>query len=874
MGFWSKLRNSFSLERQSREIDEELRFHLDMSARERGGERPARLRFGSPGSVREETREAGLFRWLDSLRQDLRYTCRALAGSPAFSVTAITSIALGIAATTVVFSFLYALLLNPFPYQGANRMFWVGGGERTGPTGPLLLSPAEFIEVQRMGVVDDAIATMPSIMAVGGGALSQAVPVERVSVNTFDYFGVPPLLGRTFTKEDMSGNQGSGSVVVLSYRFWQRHFGGDAGALGAVLRVEGRDYEVVGILPQRFMSMFNTTEILLPLPSAQDLNARMYVQVRIEPNVMRGGAEAALQQLFVSLANASPGRFPGDFRVQFKGLREARGDTYTGTLAPLLVVSALLLVVGCLNVSILLLARGTSRQAELATRKALGASKGRLVRQLLTESIVLGAVGGAIGIVLASWAVPAVLAVYPQYLPPDTVVRLSGPVLAFAAIVVLLTTLAFGLSPAFRLSCADMNLPMEGNSRAASSAVHRRPFYPVLIVGQVALTVVLLAAGGAAWRTFQTLSHVELGYDAQHILRLALRLPDGHLETWAERARFSNRLREQIAETPGVDSVAVGQVPPFAGGRMGILLSDRPPSDDQVSLVQRVSHEYFSTLRIPLARGRLWSSTDDVTAAPVAVINQAMARRFWPGVDPVGKRIRIPGLKSTAPDRETAPWLDVVGVVGDTPNTGLREPPSPMIYLPNTLLLTANEYLVIRTHGDPGAMFRMVERKVQAVDASTIVANNYVPSPGSNTAVEILRDIGWGRERLVASLSLAFASVALALAAVGLYGVVSYVVRRRQRECAIRIALGAPRAAVIGMIVGSTMRAVAVGLALGVLLSLGMSRMLMLWSGGTAPDPALFLSVGVVLLTAASIAALIPARHAATVDPLAALRCE
>ena len=841
-----------------------------------GEARSAALReFGGVEQVKEAYRDQRGLPLVDALAQDLRYGLRQLRKSPGFAVASVTSIALGISATTAVFSFIYPLLIKPFPYRDANRMFWLVGVDNAGPVGPVQLSRTEFLDLQKVDVLDGAIATAASPMTVVGHDLSDAVTGERLSANAFSYFGVPPLLGRTFTSDDSLRSQDS--VAVLSHRFWQRALGGSPNALGTSLRLDDQEYKVIGILPERFRGVFNNAELYVPLRASPNPNVRSVIQVRLKAGVTKDAAEAALLPLFTDLAKAAPNRYSTDFRVHLMGLNEAAGDRYTGTLVPVFVASTLLLVVGCLNVSMLFLARGAARQPELAIRRAIGAGRGRLIGQLITESLLLAFVGGAFGVLLAKWAVRAIVALLLLYVPPDTVVELNTPVLLFSTMATVLAALAFGVSPAFRLSRPRLSPFLMGNSRSVR-AIQGRRLYPVLIAGQVALTMVLLAAAGAAVRTFLQLYHVELGYNPKNVLRLTLLVPRGRYTTWPEREHFSDSVRAQIAQTAGVESVTVGQVPPVAGGRNRVAFADRAPAADQFSFVQRVSHEYLSTLKIRVVRGRMWSEDDDAHATPLVVINQAMARRYWPGTDPIGQRIRLPDFKSAAswarPVQETTGWLEIVGVAADTPNTGLRDPASPSMYIPNSLMFTAYEYLVIRTHGDPSRTLPVIRNQLRIVDTSAVLASIGGVSDGSNTADDVLRDIGWGRERLIASLFVSFGCLALTLAAVGLYGVVSYVVTHRQGELAIRMALGAQRASVVRMVLASTILAVTGGLTLGLVLTLMTGRVLAQWAGVATPELFVLVSAAIVLLAMAALAAAVPARRAATIDPMVALRCE
>lgn len=828
---------------------------------------------------------------VDALTRDVRYGLRRLRRDPLFALVAVVSIALGVGATTIAFSFLQALLLNPFPYQGADRMFWIAGLDKTGLVEPVPLSRAEFIELQSLRIVDGAIIGDQSPMTVFGGDFPEAVEATRLSSNAFSYFGVPPLLGRTLTIQDGPPGQEAQPVVVVSHGFWQRHFGGSHRALGAAVRIDDRPYQVVGVLPQRFPGMFSATELYVPLPLlSTDPTYRALVQVRLRPDVTATAAESELQRVLDRLARDDPGRFPADLRVRLKGIKDARTDQYAGTLVPIFAAAMLLLAVGCLNVSILLLARGATRSAELAVRGAIGASRGRLVRQLMTEALLLAVCGSALGVLCAAWAIPATAAWLPWYVPPGTTIPLDRATLLFSATAAIAAALLFGVVPAFRLSRASTGSLVRDRWRTSSTVSHKTRLFPVLIAGQVALIVILLATAGAAVGTFMRVYRVELGYEPRHLLRLTLLVPRGSSTTWSERQRFSERLREQIGRTPGVESVTVGQVPPVAGGRLRIAFPDRPSADDQLSLVQRISAEYFSTLKIPLVRGRLWTRDDDARAAHVAVINQAMAQRFWPSGDPIGQRVRLPEFTAAAswslPPDETTAWLDIVGVVANTPNVGLRSPAAPALYIPSALMPTSSEYLVIRTTGDPSAAMAAIRAEVRTVDAAAALSSLGGVSPSSNTAEQVLGDIGWGRERVIASLFVVLGGSALALAAVGVYGVVSSLVTSRRRELAIRLALGAQRRTILELALRSTAVAVATGLAAGLLGSAVTHRLLDQWTTALAagtlakssvfevPSALVSSSVAAVIIAVAGMASAIPARRIASLRIAQTLRSE
>ena len=533
----------------------------------------------------------------------------------------------------------------------------------------------------------------------------------------------------------------------------------------------------------------------------------------------------------------------------------------------------LLLLLACANVSILLLVRGTSRAHEFVVRAAIGASRGRLMRQLLAESLLLAFSGAALGVAASYWGLPAVL----RLLPPNAVpvgdlmaVPVNVPVLLFSAGLAMASALMCGLSPALSFS-----RPRLTSTTRTTAGVESRRAHHLLLAAQIALTVLLLAGTGAAVRGLIGLYRTSLGYDPHNVIIAVANLPENDYREWAGRAAFYERLRNRMADVPHVESVALATfsgIPPRSSQRSVVEVPGRDMTGDEAPILQRISGHYFATMRIPLVQGRVWSDSEGAGTPHVAVVNQTMARERWPDESPIGRRVRMPDfITSPSPYWRAAPgsdgWFEIIGVVGDTPNVGLHEPPAPSIYVPYTLMLGDSVNVILRTSHDPLSMTRSIREAVRTVDP-------HQPVKVIRTAEEWLADEGWARERFVTLLLLGFAACALMLAVVGLYSVVSYSVSCRFKEFSIRMALGAGRGRIVSAAVQPAVLAIVAGLLAGLALSVGLDTVVARWSIGHLNDPVVLVAVSLVLCVAAMMSAAIPANRAASIQPVDALRID
>jgi len=806
---------------------------------------------------------------LDILAVDLRYALRIFRRSPGFAATAVVSLAVGIAAATGVFSIVNAALLNPFPFADINRIVRLDMIDKGKPRG-LGVTARQLVALQHSDVLDGAFVSNTWEMTLTGQDLPEAVGTQYFSANALNVLGVPPLLGRVFNEADGPAGEQPQRVVVLTYRFWQRHFGGRPEAVGQTLYLNREPYTVIGVLPRQYF--YTGPEILVPIHLTFDPKFAWGVQARLKRGVNPRMAEQRLQPLFDQFAKEAPQRFPKEVRPLVRSLVETqRAAGFVPTLLLIFAASMLLLLLACANVSILLLARGTSRAHEFAVRAAIGASRGRLMRQLLVESLLLASSGAALGVAASYWGLPAVL----RLLPPNSVpvgdllaVPVNVPVLLFSAGLAMASALICGLSPALLFSRPRLT------ATARTTGVESRRAHHLLLAAQIALTVLLLAGTGATVRGLIGLYRTSLGYDPHNVIIASINLPENSYTKWADRFTFYERLRNRIADVPQVESVALATyaTPPRSGERSVVEVPGRDMTGDEAPILQRISAHYFATMKIPLIRGRVWSDSESAGTPHVAVVNQTMARELWPDESAIGRRVLIPGyIKSSTYFRLAAPgsdgWFEIIGVVGDTPNVGLHEPPAPSIYVPYTLMLSDALNVILRTSRDPLSMTRSIREAVRTVDPNQ-------PMNVVRTAEDALASAGWARERFVTLLLLGFAMFALMLAVVGLYSVVSYSVSCRFKEFGIRMALGAGRGRIVNAAVQPAVLAIVAGLFAGLALSVGLNKVVAQWSIGNLNDPVVLVAVSLVLFVVTMMSAAIPANRAASIQPTDALRID
>ncbi|HKW31563.1 MAG TPA: ABC transporter permease [Candidatus Acidoferrum sp.] len=807
--------------------------------------------------------------------QDLRYSVRQLVKTPALTLTALASLALGIGATTAVFSVVYAALINPYPFVAADRIVRLTMDSKAGQGDWINLNGPQIREVRQLGMVESLLAMDYHAMILTGHEIPENVNAVGLIANGFTDLGVPPFLGRGLLPSDAIEGQHPQAVTVLSYQFWQTHFLSDPGVVGKTIQLDRKSYLIVGVGAPRFR--WYSADVYLPLKLTQDPSLTFIINLRLRKGVTNEAADAALQPLVDQFAKDMPKHFPEHFRARVEGLNDWVVKSISGTLYLLFGGVGLLLAIGCGNVSILLLARGTARQHELAVRVAIGAGRGRIARQLLTESLLLAAIGAGLG-ALASYGILAGIRVLlpPYAFAPEVVIRINIPVLVFSVGVGLATGILFGLWPALQLSRTQAGQLMQANVRRLAGSVAGRRTNNVLIAGQIALTLLLLAGAGAAMEAFLGLMHKPLGYDPQNVMSVGIPLHDGAFTTWTARAAYFEQMRAKVAETPGVTMAAISSnaTPPRNGGKTQFEILEKPSTEEQMTSVNLVSPTYFAVLKIPLLQGRVWSETENQNGAHIGVINRTLAQRYFANGNAIGSSVKLPKIEDSPPKILSAPkiaesWLQIVGVVDDARNDGLSDPVKPAVYVPYTLSMWQGTQILVRSEVSPLTLVHVVQKQLARVNPDQ---QTYGIVRDLETWITDLPE--WQQEHLAAWIFGILAWLALALAAVGLYSVVSYVVAQRTNEFGIRMALGAQPGDVMRIVFVSAVVSVGSGIAAGLALTLMTNRILARWAGGNARDPVILIGGALVLSLVAMIACMMPARHASKVDPMVALRFE
>jgi putative ABC transport system permease protein len=809
-----------------------------------------------------------------ALPQDFKYAFRQLWKNPGFALTALLSLGLGIGATTAVFSVVYAVLMNPYPYKNPERMVHLVLKDRAGHERWPGLTGSQIQRLRLAWCVESATGQDDWNLTTTGEDLPEDVSGIYLTANAFQFFGVPALAGREFGPSDAPDGQDPQPVVVLGYKFWQRHYGGDRQVVGHRIQLVHKTYVIIGIMPPRFA--WGDGDVYLPLKLTSDPKTAFSPEIRLKPGITYKAADASLQPLLQEFAKERPAQFPEHFEVALKGLNDQFVERIGRTLFLLLTAVAFLLLIGCANVSILLLARGTARGHELAVRAAVGASRFRIMTQLLIESLALSVGGALLGVLLAYQAVALIAAWLPEgSFPSEAAIEINLPVLLFSIGLALLTSILFGLSPALSLSRPEIAQVIQANTRKATGGVKGRQTNNILIAGQMALTVILLTAAGAAIGGFLHLLHVGLGYDPHNVMSVGIPVHDNTYMTWEKRSTYFEQLRQRIAAMPEVVSAGISSnaTPPNNGWETNFEIFGRPPREDAQLSANFVSPEYFSVLRIPLDQGRLWSGTETARGARVAVINETMARQFWPNGDAIGHQMRLPKMKSDSQYSPAVPhsdgWFEVIGVVADARDDGLRNAIKPGVYMPYSVFMRMYTQILVRTKIAPLALLHSVRAQVLTVDADQQVTGNV-----RNLDQWITTQPEWAQQRLVASLFGAFAVLATLLAAVGLYSVVSYTVAQRTNEIGIRMSLGARRNHILRLVFASTAGSVGIGLVAGVVMSYGLNKLSEAWTEGSSRDPMILVGVVALLAGSAAIACFVPARRASSIDPMIAVRSQ
>lgn len=820
---------------------------------------------------------------MDTLLQDLRYALRSFRRSPGFTAVAVFTLALGLGAATAIFSVVNGVLLRPLPYPDPDAVVRISNSWEGTPRAQL--SPAEYFDYRDRS---DAFAAF-GVYATGqemnltGSGSPERLQASYLTAGVFPALGVEPALGRAFTPEE--DRPGGDRVVVLSHGLWRRRFGGSPDVVGQRITLDGVSYAVIGVMPADFrlpedFGAGAATELFVPLRYDRTTVPNRSRHFLLAVGRLKGGmtverARQSLRAIAAQFVRDYPDAYPAEMRftATVVPLREEVLGAVRPALLVLLGAVGSLLLIACANVAGLLLSRADVRRREFAIRTALGAGRGRLVRQLLVESVILAVLGGAFGLLLAAWGTHALVAAEPGDIPRMENVGLDVRVLGFALAISVATGLAFGLAPALRAGRSDLHGALkEGGGRGPTAGAARQRSQRLLVVGETALTLMLLFGAGVLARSFVNLRRVDPGFHSEHVLTGRVALPRSRYQDPPEVTRFYRQLVDRLAHLPGVSAAGAVSSLPLAStlGDLGVHIEGRQVAEGDVSprgYWQVVTPGYFRALGMQMLRGRAIEATDDERAPGVVVINEAMAHLYWPNENPIGRRFELGGGAGPG-------WVTVVGIVGDVRHGSLDVAPQPQMYLPHAQFRVwgsgaaiSGMTIVLRTTGDPVQLAAAVRREVQALDPD-------LPVSDVRTMEQVVSS-SLARPRFMTLLLSLFAGVALTLAAVGLYAVMAYSVSRRRHEIGIRMALGARGGQVAGMVIRQGLTLALAGIAIGLVGNLAFRRFLksLLFEVGVA-DPLTLVGVSALLAGVAFVACYLPARRATRVDPAIALRDE
>ena len=872
-------RNLFQKRERDNDLEAEIRSQLDLLADQKIKEglpqdearRAAKIELGGVEQLKEQVRAVRTGAWLDSLLQDIRFALRMLRKNPGFTAVAVLTLALGIGANGAIFSVVNSVLLHPLGYNDPDRLVTILH------YGTSPISPANYLDYRRQSTSYEEMGAAESWGPNLTGLQSPEHLIGlRVTQNMLPLLGVHPALGRLFVQgEDTAGND---HEVILSYGLWQRRFSGDPSALGKSMLLDGVSYTVVGVMPPdfHFAPFWVThTELWAPLSLAAKANSRdgssLRLFARLKQGVTLSQARAEMATITARLETIYPGTNTDIVVVPLK--EKVVGNVETPLLVLVGAVGFVLLI-ACVNVAHMLLARAAARQKELAVRTALGARRSRVIRQVLTENLLLAGMAGSLGLLLAYAGTRALVALSPADIPRVESVSIDSGVVVFLLFITILTSIAFGLVPALHASHVNLTDTLKENSRGSSEGIHRNRLRNILVVSEFALALTLLIAAGLMIRSFVALESVDPGFNPHGVLSMIVPVAGSREAEPGRRAIFYRQMLERVRAVPGVESAAGINHLPIAGDLWDrtFLIEGRPtpaPTDLPDAVYRVATPAYFQTMGIRLLQGRDISDVDTVNAPPIVVINQTMARTFWPNRSPLGQRIAFTGDKNPN-------WMTVIGVVKDPMLHDWTGKPYPELYVAAFqdraflgITGTHADYitLVVRTTGDPAALTSSVKSAIWSIDGNLPVSNVLT----MNDAIAEAN----AQPRFEMLLLGIFAVIALVLAAVGIYGVMSYAVARRTHEIGIRISLGASRGNVLLLIIRQGLTLALVGSAVGLVSAFMLARLMTKLLYGVAPtDPATFAGVAALLIAVALLACYIPARRAMRIDPVIAMRCE
>lgn len=875
------LRSLFRKKQANQELDEEVNGFLEMAAEEnikrgmdrKGALRAVRLEHGSLDLAKEEVRSAGWESFVETCWQDLRFAVRMLRKSPGFTAIAVLTLALGIGANTAIFSVVNAVLLRPLPYANPGQLVLVPEGKPEAGISGLGMSYTTFTELRNENRVFTAMAGLDghALVLTGSGEPAEMSTVV-VTPEFFPVLAAEPLLGRVFVSED--GQRGAAPVVVVSENLWRSRLGADPGIIGRSITLDMRPYTVIGVMPASFHTPFLNQINQVWIPLAQDplfsvwmtkppQDHWMAVIARVRPGISSDQVQAELDAISARLAK----EFPAEkgWQIRIEPLQQTINGDAKLPLLLLLAAVGLVLLIACANIANLLLSRATSRSKEIAIRIALGAGNRRIARQLLTECAILGLLGGLIGTLVAYWGVATLLPLLPSGLPKFHAIRVDGWVLVFAFVLSLATSLAFGLAPVFSAAGSDPHKELAEGARAGESAGPRRA-RALLAVGEIALAMVLLTGAGLLMRSFAQLTSVNPGFEPNHVVKAMVSLPQFQYATPKQWVAFSEELMTRLQAQPGMRDSAIAGPLPIVDCCVNLsfqIVGNAPPQAGTADTANYVpcSPRYFSVMGIPLLRGRLFNESDSPSSSAVALISEALARRYFPNEDPLGRHLTFGLPVNGVVSRE------IVGIVGDVHDVSLGKDPGPMLYVPYAQAPLYGGEVVVKSTLSTSAVVGAIRGVTHSIDKNLPVTDIAQLPDVLNESV--------AQPRFRTLLLGLFGAIALILAAVGIFGVISYSVSRRTHELGIRMALGAQPGSVLSMILRETLALTLIGIAIGVPCAIAAGRLVTHLLFNVAPyDPATLTLVSLLLVAVGALASYIPARRAMKVDPLVALRHE
>jgi predicted permease len=874
----------FSRCRFYNDLSDEIREHLDEKIDElvAGGmsreqaAHAARREFGNVTLIENDSRE--IWRWpaMENFVADIRYALRTLRKSRGFTAAAVFTLALGIGATTVMFSVVYNLLFDPFPYKGADRLTVISihDNKDGGDQGRDTFSIPEFLEFRQQNhVFEDLVGGYTTSVLLDDGAGTRQFGAAYMTGNTFEFFGVPPLLGRGITPED--AKPGAPPVFVMNYKIWKSEFNADLSILGKSFLLEGRQRTLVGIMPPRFQAY--SGRLWLPLALSPgvagttvvgNMPVHLWTVGRLKPGASLRAATADIEVIARRLSKIYPKDYPEQFTVDLHNLLDM--GKFKVMLYALLGAVVILLLIACSNVANLLLAKATTREREIAVRVALGASSDRLIRQLLAESFVLATVACLAGCILAYFGLKGITATIPQDpLPDEAVIGFNPVVLVFAVALSLLTTLICGLAPAVHAVRGNLHELLMGSGKGVNALFRHGPFRAALVIAEVALSVVLLAGAGLLTRTFVALTRIDLGFHPQQILFAQMVVPQERKESVEEKKLLFDQVLPRVKALPGVIAVtAAYSLPPSWGHASDVTVPGKKHAEHWYTRYELCSAGYFETLGLQLQRGRALSESDIDSARHVMVVNETLARRFFAKEDPIGQRVKFNVFDEIA-DAPHDTYFEIIGVVRDFSNWDPRQAsPLPEAFLPFTIFAHGERIILARTAVPPDSLLPAVRHEIWAFDPKIAITFN-------GTLQGLLAETSYTEPRFYLVTSGAFAGIGLLLVVIGVFSLMAYTVSLRTHEIGIRMALGAAQGSILKMVLTKGFRLIASGVVIGLLASLGLTRFIasQIW-GISVTDPITFVSVIAIVALVAFAACLLPARRAAQVDPMVALRYE